>query len=243
MVVKRFAADCAVDQAAKLLSLERHDVAVEVIASRGIVEGKIDARNDRARRANGPEHHVPNGGRNQSKPFEHQPAPFGTARMSFLPSRFQLMGAFFSQGRKQGVGLLQVLVALCKPFRTPAGDDELVDGVARRSRHVHVDGGAVQDDRGLGIADQEIQEAQRLGVRVQGGQLLGTTGLLALVGREKVDAQAAFGGIAGRAPAIRYVRDGTKGFVDFLQHVQNRRVESSIATETFLNWGISTSPV
>ena len=51
---------------------------------------------------------------------------------------------------------------------------------------------------------------------------MGPAGLLALVGCKKVDAHAAFGGIAGHAPAIRDVRDGTKGFVDFLQHVQNR---------------------
>ncbi|SFJ58887.1 hypothetical protein [Bradyrhizobium sp. Gha] len=158
MVVQRLAADCAVDHASKLLSRERHDVAADVIASRWIVEGRIDARDDGARGANDFEHRVPNRGRNQGKPFEHQLAPFGTARMSFRPSGFQLMGTLLSQGRKQGLGLLQVLVTLCKPFRAPTGDDELVDGIARRSRHVHVDAGTVQDDRGLGIADQEIQE-------------------------------------------------------------------------------------
>ena len=105
MVVQRFATDCAVDYAAERLALECHDIAVAIIASGGIVEGKIDALNDRARRANGFEHRVSNGGCKQSEPLEHQLAPLGTAIVGFLPCGFQLMGALFGESREQGLGV------------------------------------------------------------------------------------------------------------------------------------------
>ena len=73
--------------------------------------------------------------------------------MSFRPSGFQLMGRFSARAESKASDCCRSFSRFANPVRAPMGDDELVDGIARRSRHVHVDAGTVQGDRGLGIAE------------------------------------------------------------------------------------------
>jgi hypothetical protein len=86
-----------------------------------------------------------------------------------------------------------------------------------------MDAGAMEDHGRFRVVNEKIKKAQRLRVRLQRRQCLGFSGLLSFVGGEKIDPQSSLGGIAGHAPAIDDVRNGTEGFVDFLQDVEHRR--------------------
>ena len=119
--------------------------------------------------------------------------------------------------------MLNILVSVRKPFATPARYNQLVNGVARRRRHLNEDAGMMQDDSWLRLVNEEIKKAQRLGVGSQCGQRLGLSGFPTFVGGEKVDPQAASCGIASHPPAIDGVRDRAKGLVGILQYLKHRR--------------------
>ena len=143
--------------------------------------------------------------------------------MSLHPCRFELIGSFFREQLEQSFGLSRVLVSFCGTLRASPRDNQLVNGIALRSGHKHVDAGSMQDHRGFGFADQKIQEPKWLGIRLERRQRLWCIGIGAFVRRQKIDAELALCLIARCLPFAMHVRDRAKRLVYLPENVQHGR--------------------
>src|SRR5665213_1045065 len=121
----------------------------------------------------------------------------------------------FGKHAKQCFGLFKVLVSLGRSLVTPTRDNQFVNRVSLRRRHLNIDACIMQYYRGFGLMDEIIQERQRLSVGLKRGKRLGLVRAGTPVWCKKIDPSAISSGIACRVPAIEGARNIPECRVDF----------------------------